>query len=149
MRGLLQRYTRWFNKRHGMRGTLWEDRFHSVIVQSGLTARTMAAYIDLNSVGGRNLQRPCRLSLEFVWRSGGWRSRCDEGAKWPCACSPGARRKCGNLASLGTRRNLKGVSQAPPHQRKRGERKFFERAQGKGSSDGREGEGTVGEWINP
>ncbi len=50
MRGLLQRYTRWFNKQHGMRGTLWEDRFHSVIVQSGVTSRTMAAYIDLNPV---------------------------------------------------------------------------------------------------
>lgn len=36
MRALLQRYTRWFNKRHGVRGTLWEDRFHSIIVQSGL-----------------------------------------------------------------------------------------------------------------
>jgi hypothetical protein len=42
MRGLLQR-TRWFNKRHGMRGTLWEDCFHSVIVQSGLASRTKAA----------------------------------------------------------------------------------------------------------
>jgi len=50
MRGLLQRFTRWFNKRHGLRGTLWEDRFHSVIVQSGLASRTMAAYIDLNPV---------------------------------------------------------------------------------------------------
>lgn len=50
MRGLLQRYTRWFNKQHGLRGTLWEDRFHSVIVQSGLASRTMAAYIDLNPV---------------------------------------------------------------------------------------------------
>ena len=36
MRGLLQRYTRWINKRHGMRGTLWEDSSHSVIVQSEL-----------------------------------------------------------------------------------------------------------------
>jgi len=50
MRALLQRYTRWFNKRHGVRGTLWEDRFHSVIVQSGLASRTMAAYIDINPV---------------------------------------------------------------------------------------------------
>ena len=50
MRALLQRYTRWFNKRHDLRGTLWEDRFHSVIVESGLASRTMAAYIDLNPV---------------------------------------------------------------------------------------------------
>ena len=47
---IFNRYTRWFNKRHGVRGTLWEDRFHSVIVQSGLASRTMAAYVDLNPV---------------------------------------------------------------------------------------------------
>jgi hypothetical protein len=39
---------RWFNKRHGMRGILWEDHFHSANLQGGLTARTMAACIDLN-----------------------------------------------------------------------------------------------------
>jgi len=50
MKGLLQRFTRWFNKENGLRGTLWEDRFHSVIVESGTACRMMAAYIDLNPV---------------------------------------------------------------------------------------------------
>ncbi len=67
MRGLLQRYTRWFNKRHGMRGTLWEDRFHSVIVQSGVTARTMAAYIDLNPVRAGICEDPA----DYRWCSYG------------------------------------------------------------------------------
>jgi REP element-mobilizing transposase RayT len=67
MRGLLQRYTRWFNKRHGMRGTLWEDRFHSVIVQSGLTARAMAAYIDLNPVRAGI----CKDPADYRWSSYG------------------------------------------------------------------------------
>ena len=50
MKGLLIRFTRWFNGKHTRKGTLWEERFKSVIVQSGDAARTMAAYIDLNLV---------------------------------------------------------------------------------------------------
>ena len=50
MQGLLIRFTRWFNRKHSRKGTLWEERFKSVIVESGVAARTMAAYIDLNPV---------------------------------------------------------------------------------------------------
>jgi putative transposase len=50
MKTLLQRFTRWFNRTHERGGTLWEERFKSVIVESGIAARTMAAYIDLNPV---------------------------------------------------------------------------------------------------
>jgi REP element-mobilizing transposase RayT len=50
MKTLLQRFTRWFNREHKRRGTLWEERYKSVIVQSGVAAWTMAAYIDLNPV---------------------------------------------------------------------------------------------------
>jgi putative transposase len=50
MKTLLQRFTRWFNRIHQRHGTLWEERFKSVIVESGLAARTVAAYIDLNPV---------------------------------------------------------------------------------------------------
>ena len=45
-----ERFTRWYNKRHGRRGTLWMDRFKSVLVEDGETLRTMAQYIDLNPV---------------------------------------------------------------------------------------------------
>ncbi len=31
MKGLMQRFTQWFNWRHKWKGTLWEDRFKSVI----------------------------------------------------------------------------------------------------------------------
>jgi putative transposase len=48
--GLLKRFTRWFNRQHTRTGTLWEERFKSVIVESGIPARTVAAYIDLNPV---------------------------------------------------------------------------------------------------
>lgn len=46
-----ERFSRWFNKRRGRKGTLWMDRFKSVLVEGGgETLRTMAAYIDLNPV---------------------------------------------------------------------------------------------------
>jgi REP element-mobilizing transposase RayT len=48
MKSFMQRYTQWHNGRHRRKGRLWEDRFKSVIVESGIAARTMAAYIDLN-----------------------------------------------------------------------------------------------------
>jgi putative transposase len=50
MEGLLQRFTRWFNRTHQRSGNLWEDAFKSVIVEDGVAARTIAAYIDLNPV---------------------------------------------------------------------------------------------------
>ena len=45
-----ERFTRWYNKKEGRKGTLWMDRFKSVIVQDGEALETMAAYIDLNPV---------------------------------------------------------------------------------------------------
>ena len=47
---LKERFSRWFNKHHGRRGTLWMDRFKSVLVEDGEALRTMALYIDLNPV---------------------------------------------------------------------------------------------------
>ena len=67
MRALLQRFTRWFNKQHGLRGTLWEDRFHSIIVEGGLASRTMAAYIDLNPVRAGI----CEDAADYRWSSYG------------------------------------------------------------------------------
>ena len=46
-----QRFTRWHNAKTGRRGTIWEERFGSVVVEEDERAlRTMAAYIDLNPV---------------------------------------------------------------------------------------------------
>ena len=50
MKGLLQRYTQWHNRAHSRTGRLWEDRFKSLIVEGGVAAKTIAAYIDLNPV---------------------------------------------------------------------------------------------------
>ena len=67
MKTLLQRFTRWFNRTHKRTGTLWEDRFKSVIVESGDAARTMAAYIDLNPVRAGMVEDPA----EYRWSSYG------------------------------------------------------------------------------
>lgn len=47
---LKERFSRWFNKQNGRRGTLWMDRFKSVCVEGEAALATMAAYIDLNPV---------------------------------------------------------------------------------------------------
>ena len=51
LKTLKQRFTQWYNARQGRRGTLWEERFKSVLVEGrGHVLSTMAAYIDLNPV---------------------------------------------------------------------------------------------------
>ena len=67
MKGLLQRYTQWHNRRHARTGRLWEDRFKSVIVEDGAAARTISAYIDLNPVRAGMVQDPA----EYRWCSYG------------------------------------------------------------------------------
>ena len=55
---LKQKYTQWHNKRRGRKGTLWEERFKSIMIQPDRVREgqwnnallTMAAYIDLNAV---------------------------------------------------------------------------------------------------
>ena len=65
MKSLLERFTKWFNRAHSRTGTLWEDRFKSVIVESGVAARTMAAYIDLNPVRAGMVKDPA----DYRWSS--------------------------------------------------------------------------------
>jgi putative transposase len=67
MKGLLIRFTRWFNRTHNRTGTLWEERFKSVIVESGTAAWTMAAYIDLNPVRAGMVKDPA----DYRWSSYG------------------------------------------------------------------------------
>jgi hypothetical protein len=51
MKTVKQRFSIWFNKSHKRFGTLWADRFKSVLVEgAGNPLQTMAAYIDLNPV---------------------------------------------------------------------------------------------------
>jgi len=64
MKALKQRFTQWFNRRKGRKGTLWEERFRSVLVEGcGRTLSTMAAYIDLNPVRAGLVDDP----MEYRW----------------------------------------------------------------------------------
>ncbi|MGB0580369.1 MAG: transposase [Limisphaerales bacterium] len=49
MQSLKQRFARWFNRRHNRFGTLWAERFKSLLVEeSDESLQTVAMYIDLN-----------------------------------------------------------------------------------------------------
>lgn len=59
VRELKQRFGIWYNHRHGNQGTIWADRFNSVIVESSQEAlSTVAAYIDLNPVRAELVNDP-------------------------------------------------------------------------------------------
>jgi REP element-mobilizing transposase RayT len=67
MKSLLERFTKWFNRTHNRTGTLWEERYKSVIVEDGTAARTIAAYIDLNPVRAGIVTDPAK----YRWSSYG------------------------------------------------------------------------------
>ena len=67
MKTLVQRFTQWFNRTHRRTGNLWEDAFKSVIVEDGVAAKTMAAYIDLNPVRAGIVKDPA----DYRWSSYG------------------------------------------------------------------------------
>ncbi|MEO7099126.1 MAG: transposase [Luteolibacter sp.] len=67
MKGLLQRFTQWFNRAHSRTGRLWEDRFKSLIVEDGVAAKTISAYIDLNPVRAGMVKDPA----DYRWSSYG------------------------------------------------------------------------------
>ncbi|MCF7763624.1 MAG: transposase [Verrucomicrobia bacterium] len=51
MKELKQRFSVWYNKQHNRFGTLWAERFRSILVEDRPeVVRTVAAYIDLNPV---------------------------------------------------------------------------------------------------
>ena len=59
MKALKQRFSVWYNRSHQRTGTLWNERFKSVLVEGrGNPLQTMAAYIDLNPVRAGLVQDP-------------------------------------------------------------------------------------------
>jgi REP element-mobilizing transposase RayT len=64
MQALKQRFSANYNRKTKRHGTLWEDRFKSVLVEGdGHALVTMAAYIDLNPVRARIVQDP----KDYLW----------------------------------------------------------------------------------
>ena len=78
MKLLKQRFTQWYNRKVERQGTLWEDRFKSVLVEGeGEALLTMAAYIDLNPVRAGLVSDPA----EYRWSGYGEAMAGRRGAK--------------------------------------------------------------------
>ena len=100
MKTLKQRFSQSYNARHGRRGTLWEGRFKSLLIQGRAGALSaVAAYIDLNAVRAGIVSDPkdyrfcgygeamggstrARTGLRAVFMAGGPAGGWQETAKW-------------------------------------------------------------------
>ncbi|MFN0128492.1 MAG: transposase [Verrucomicrobiales bacterium] len=84
MKVLKQRFSQWFNGTRATRrtGTLWEDRYRSVLVERGTALQAMAAYIDLNPVRAGLVSDP----KDFRWSGYGeamaGREEATAGLRW-------------------------------------------------------------------
>ncbi len=58
MKEVKQTFSRYYNKLHDRRGTLWGERFKSLIVENGETLINCLAYVDLNAVRAGIVERP-------------------------------------------------------------------------------------------
>ena len=63
-----QSFSRYYNKRHHRRGTLWGERFKSLIVENGETLINSLAHIDLNPIRAGIVERP----EDYRWNSLGY-----------------------------------------------------------------------------
>ena len=61
MRELKQRFGIWYNRSHGNRGTIWSDRYKSLLVEDDYEALSVvSAYIDLNAVRAEIVDDPAK-----------------------------------------------------------------------------------------
>jgi putative transposase len=58
-------YARWFNRRHGHEGHVFEARFHAGLVRSNFHLLSLACYIPLNPVRAKL----CRRATDWRWTS--------------------------------------------------------------------------------
>ncbi len=64
MRVVKQGFSRWYNQRHDVKGSFWEGRYRSVVVEENpLSVLAVAAYIDLNPLRA-NL---CEDPMTYRW----------------------------------------------------------------------------------
>jgi putative transposase len=68
---LKQTFSRWYNKKHDLKGYLWGGRFKGVIVYHGEAQLICSSYIDLNPVRAGIVQLP----EDYRWSSIGMRMR--------------------------------------------------------------------------
>lgn len=78
MRILKQSFTAWYNHKNGRKGTLWDSRYRSVVVEdSPLALMSVAAYIDLNPLRAGMVDDP----MGYVWSGYGAAMSGDKSAR--------------------------------------------------------------------
>jgi hypothetical protein len=113
MKAVKQRFSVWFNRNHERYGTLWADRFKSVLVEGkGNPLQTMAAYIDLNPVRAGLVDDPkdyrfCGYA-EAVAHSAGSGQAAREGLRriWAAYADGGLRKNVSKPVALRMHREL-------------------------------------------
>lgn len=65
MQGVGRAYVRWFNRRHGRSGTLWEGRYRSTLIEAERHLLACMAYLDLNPVRAGMVAAPA----DYPWSS--------------------------------------------------------------------------------
>lgn len=65
MQGLNIAYTRWFNRKYGKVGHLWQGRFKSLVIQKDNYVLDCINYVEMNPLRARITQTP----LEYPWSS--------------------------------------------------------------------------------
>lgn len=80
MKDLKQRFTQWYNREEGRRGTIWEQRYKSVLVgDSDDAILAMAAYIDLNPVRAGMVTDPADYPFSGYGEAAAGRQRARRG----------------------------------------------------------------------
>ena len=65
MQGVGRAYVRWFNRRHGRSGTLWEGRYRSTLIEAERYLLACMTYIELNPVRAGMVAAPA----DYPWSS--------------------------------------------------------------------------------
>ena len=83
MRELKARFTLWYNAQHDCVGTLWAERYRSLLVEPGsCAARFVAAYIDLNPVRAGLVEDPRTYRFSGLGEAVGGGSLARRGLCW-------------------------------------------------------------------
>lgn len=65
MQGLNIAYARWFNKKYGKVGHLWQGRYKSMVIQKDKYVFDCISYVEINPVRANLIQSP----LDYAWSS--------------------------------------------------------------------------------
>ena len=75
MKEIKQTFSVYYNRKHRRKGTLWGERFKSVIVENGETLINCLAYVELNPIRAGIVERP----EDYRWNSLGYHAQTGNG----------------------------------------------------------------------